>query len=153
MAPGFSRAEDLCRCCHSHAVLLNRFHLLRSTRASVHPGTDVMAECDLAVREPTLGHMEFVGKRDHADGSSSSAQQLRPTDGSSRDLESSSSLVKPPVYPCPSALRRGNLGASKIGKPLGRARLDRTYLVKERSSGFTRMLKVRHKPELTDDKT
>jgi serine/threonine protein kinase len=107
-----------------------------------------MAECDFT----TCG-LALVGKHDDAGGESSSAQQLRPVEGSSRDRKASSSPATPPASAGLSVSRRGNLGVSKIGKPFGRARLGRACLAKERSSGFVRMLKVRYRFKLMDAKT
>jgi hypothetical protein len=107
-----------------------------------------MVDCNFAACEFAL-----IGKHDDAGGNSSSAQQLRPMKGSSRDLVAPSSPATSPASSGLSISRRRNLGVSKIGKPLGRARLGRAYLAKERSSGFIRMLKVRYKPEPVNGKT
>lgn len=79
-----------------------------------------MGECDLTACE-----LAIIGKRDEAGGSSSSAQQLRPVEGSSRDRKASSSPATPPASAGLSVSMRRELGVSKIGKLFGRARLGR----------------------------
>ncbi|TVY58779.1 Serine/threonine-protein kinase ark1 [Lachnellula cervina] len=53
-----------------------------------------------------------------------------------------------PLYEQPAAPRQFHLGMFEIGRPLGKGKFGRVYLVRERSSGFVCALKVLHKNEL-----
>lgn len=84
---------------------------------------------------------------------SSNDQQLGSETGPSRNFEYSHPLAESLVYPDLFPPKHWHLGMFEIGKPLGRGRFGRVYLVKERSSGFICALKVLYKHELTDDKS
>ncbi|TVY38943.1 Serine/threonine-protein kinase [Lachnellula subtilissima] len=53
-----------------------------------------------------------------------------------------------PLYEQPAAPKQFHLGMFEIGRPLGKGKFGRVYLVRERSSGFVCALKVLHKNEL-----
>lgn len=118
----------------------------------MNPSLDLSGTCTIAKCNFAACELARVGKRDNAGGDSSSAQQLRPMKGSSRDRKASSSPATPSASAGLSVSMRRELGVSKISKSLGRARLSRVYLAKKRSFGFVRMLKVRYRFKLIDAK-
>jgi hypothetical protein len=112
-----------------------------------------MAECDLAIHEPTLGHTRIEGKHDELVCTSLRGRQLRAARGSSSALASSSSLAKSPVYRGLSTSKRRQSGMFHVSKPLDRERYRRADLVKVHSSDFIRALEALYIFELTEDMT
>jgi aurora kinase len=53
-----------------------------------------------------------------------------------------------PMHDQPTPPKQFHLGMFEIGRPLGKGKFGRVYLVKERSSGFICALKVMHKDEI-----
>ncbi|KAL1640740.1 spindle assembly checkpoint kinase [Didymella pomorum] len=112
-----------------------------------------MAKYDLVMHEIPLEHLSAVSEQGDSACESSKDQQVDPETGLSPNLESPDSLSERPAHPGLLAPKHWHLAMFEIGKPLGRGRLGRVYLVKERSSGFICALKVLYKHELTDVKS
>ncbi|OBT61358.1 hypothetical protein VE03_09320 [Pseudogymnoascus sp. 23342-1-I1] len=69
---------------------------------------------------------------------------------SSRGSRKSADVEQPPskIQKQPDAPKQFHLGMFEIGRPLGKGKFGRVYLVRERSSGFICALKVMHKDEI-----
>jgi aurora kinase len=68
---------------------------------------------------------------------------------SNRESESMKTVQQSaPMYKQPSPPRLFHLGMFEIGRPLGKGKFGRVYLVRERKSGFVCALKVLHKNEI-----
>lgn len=80
-------------------------------------------------------------KKDKTSSASSSSSSSRPSDETELERHSQTfNLLDEP--------RTFHLGMFEIGKPLGKGKFGRVYLVKERTSGFICALKVLYKSEL-----
>ena len=66
----------------------------------------------------------------------------------SSDQRCSNTSVIPTAVP----MKQFHLGMFEIGKPLGKGKFGRAYLVREKASGFICALKVLHKNELVQSK-
>lgn len=82
-------------------------------------------------------------KTSSASSTSASSSSSRPSDEADRSSERHSQAVTLMDEP-----RTFHLGMFEIGKPLGKGKFGRVYLVKERTSGFICALKVLYKSEL-----
>lgn len=79
----------------------------------------------------------------------SEPQLQKPAAGPSRGSEESAKVQMPtPIYEQPSSPKQFHLGMFEIGRPLGKGKFGRVYLVRERKSGFVCALKVLHKNEI-----
>jgi aurora kinase, other len=81
-------------------------------------------------------------------GSESSLQ--KPAVRSSRGSEELTKVkqTSAPIHKQPAPPKQFHLGMFEIGRPLGKGKFGRVYLVKERNSGFICALKVLHKNEI-----
>lgn len=80
-------------------------------------------------------------KKDKSSSTSSASSSSRPSDETEVERHSQTfTLLDEP--------RTFHLGMFEIGKPLGKGKFGRVYLVKERTSGFICALKVLYKSEL-----
>ncbi|KAF4637356.1 hypothetical protein G7Y89_g719 [Cudoniella acicularis] len=74
----------------------------------------------------------------------------RENSGTARGFEEMTRVDRKsnPMYEQPAPPKQFHLGMFEIGRPLGKGKFGRVYLVRERSSGFVCALKVLHKNEL-----
>lgn len=112
-----------------------------------------MLKYDLAIHKAPLKRSSAMSKQSEPACGSSENQKVDPETRLSPNPESFNSLSERPVYPGQLAPKHWHLAMFEIGKPLGRGRFGRVYLVKERSSGFICALKILYKHELTDVKS
>lgn len=102
--------------------------------------TAVALQSKAVSRKPQANGPPSPSKKDKT-SSSSSSSSARPSDESESERHSQTvTLLDEP--------RTFHLGMFEIGKPLGKGKFGRVYLVKERTSGFICALKVLYKSEL-----
>ncbi|OBT75874.1 hypothetical protein VF21_04414 [Pseudogymnoascus sp. 05NY08] len=81
---------------------------------------------------------------------SESPPQEAAAESSEGSQKSAAEVEQPPstMQKQPDAPKQFHLGMFEIGRPLGKGKFGRVYLVRERSSGFICALKVMHKDEI-----
>lgn len=106
------------------------------------PSTTVTLPSQAVARKPQApSNPPSPTKKDKTSSASSSTSLSRPSDEADKDRQSQAlTLLDEP--------RTFHLGMFEIGKPLGKGKFGRVYLVKERTSGFICALKVLYKSEL-----
>ncbi|KAH8682845.1 kinase-like domain-containing protein [Tricladium varicosporioides] len=74
----------------------------------------------------------------------------KPANASSKGIKELTKVEQTlaPMYERPTPPKRFHLGMFEIGRPLGKGKYGRVYLVRERASGFICALKVLHKSEI-----
>lgn len=102
--------------------------------------TAVALQSKAVSRKPQASGPPSPSKKDKT-SSSSSSSSAHPSDESESERHSQTVtlLDKPRMF---------HLGMFEIGKPLGKGKFGRVYLVRERTSGFICALKVLYKSEL-----
>lgn len=108
------------------------------TKKAIQPTTVTLPSQAVQRKVPVTINPASPAKKDKKSTASSSSRASEET-----DTDSQSEAVT--LYDEP---RMFHLGMFEIGKPLGKGKFGRVYLVKERSSGFICALKVLYKSEL-----